>query len=135
MYLQTHLPNVAAAGIAIVLLGTVSAPITRANAQAPSTFQNSCRNLTIAGNTLAAECRRIDGSFAQTSILLRGIANNDGTLTIVGLGSQSSFQNSCSNIQITGITLTATCRRMNGSSNNSSILLPGIGNDNGVLKY
>ncbi len=130
-----HLQNIAAAGIWVVLLGAILAPITRANAQAASTFQDSCRNIAIAGNTLSAECRRIDGSFARTSILLRGVANNDGTLTLVNLGSPSSFQNSCSNIQITGVTLTAACRRMNGSSRDSSILLPGIGNDNGVLRY
>jgi hypothetical protein len=66
MHLQAHLPNIAAAGIAVVLSGTMLAPITRANAQAASTFQNSCRNITIAGNTLSAECRRMDGSFTQT---------------------------------------------------------------------
>jgi hypothetical protein len=132
---QARLPNIAVTGIAVVLVATIAGPVNRANAQAPSSFQNSCRNISIAGSTLSAECRRINGSFAQTSILLRGIANIDGRLTAGNLNTASSFQDSCSNIQITGVTLTAACRRMNGSFQNSSILLPGIHNRDGVLKY
>jgi len=46
----------------------------------PSTFQNSCAGIGIAGATLFAHCRRIDGGFNRTSILVPGIANINGVL-------------------------------------------------------
>src|SRR5205823_10105717 len=102
-----------------------------ARAQSASTFQQSCNNIQVSGSTLSASCRRVDGSFNNTSILLRGIANNDGRLQLTGTG-QSSFQDSCSDISVAGSTLSANCRKVDGSFNRTSILIPGIANNNGV---
>jgi hypothetical protein len=103
-----------------------------ARAQSASSFQQSCNNIQVSGSTLSASCRRVDGSFNNTSILLRGIANNNGVLQFAGSG-QSSFQDSCSDISVAGSTLSANCRKMDGSFNRTSILIPGIANNNGVL--
>ena len=49
--------------------------------------------------------------------------------------SASSYQNSCRRIGVAGATLTASCRRINGTYNSTSILIKGIFNKNGVLRY
>jgi hypothetical protein len=104
-------------------------------AQAPSSYQNSCSNISIAGATLVATCRRIDGSNNQSSIVLQGIENIDGRLEFTQPGQTASFQSSCNNIQVAGATLMATCRRINGSYVDTAIPIPGISNINGVLRY
>src|ERR1700691_4539746 len=43
----------------------------------PSTFQNSCVEAGVAGSRIFARCRRIDGSFTRTTILIPGIENVD----------------------------------------------------------
>jgi xanthine dehydrogenase molybdopterin-binding subunit B len=48
--------------------------------RAPSTFQNSCNHIGVAGSTLFANCRRMDGGFNRTSIAIPGVANIDGRL-------------------------------------------------------
>lgn len=50
-----------------------------------SSFQNSCNNTSIAGDTLSATCRRRDGNSKKTSIRIRGIANDNGNLVFIGL--------------------------------------------------
>jgi hypothetical protein len=49
----------------------------------------------------------------------------------------SSFQNSCSVISVGsgGNTLEAWCNQSGGAANKTSILIPGIANNNGVLVY
>jgi hypothetical protein len=106
-----------------------------AQAQSASSYQRSCNNIQVSGSTLSASCRRVNGSFNDTSILIKGIANNNGVLQFTGMGQESSFQNSCSHIGVAGSTLLANCRRMDGSFNRTSILIPGIANINGVLAY
>jgi hypothetical protein len=105
-----------------------------ARAQSASSFQQSCNNIRVTGSTLSASCRRVDGSFNNTSILLKGIANNNGVLQVTGTG-QSSFQDSCTDISVAGSTLSANCRKIDGSFNGTSILIPGIANNNGVLVH
>ncbi|MDF5720280.1 MAG: CVNH domain-containing protein [Rhizonema sp. PD37] len=102
-----------------------------------SSFQSSCRNISISGDTLSASCRRVNGTFNnKASIRIRGIKNNNGNLMFIGLNNASSFQSSCRNISITGDTLSASCRRVNGTfSNSASILLRDIKNNNGNLTY
>ena len=50
------------------------------NSRDPSTFQDTCRNIRISGARLSARCERLDGSYSRTSILIRGIHNNNGRL-------------------------------------------------------
>jgi CVNH domain len=102
---------------------------------AQSSFASSCNNSSIAGDTLSARCRARNGSFKNTSIRLRGITNRNGNLVFVGRNRASSFQSSCNNIAIAGDTLSANCRRRNGSFNRTSIRVPGLKNINGNLTY
>jgi uncharacterized protein len=50
-----------------------------------------------------------------------------------GSQSASTFQNSCSDISVSGATLRANCRRINGSYDATSIALRGIENIDGTL--
>jgi hypothetical protein len=48
-----------------------------------STYQHTCKDISISGDQLSAICRKIDGSFSPTvsSIKIRGISNQDGNFT------------------------------------------------------
>jgi hypothetical protein len=47
----------------------------------------------------------------------------------------SSFQDSCRHIRVEGATLSADCRRIDGSFNETAIEIPGIAYINGNLQY
>ncbi|BAZ08594.1 hypothetical protein NIES4071_03990 [Calothrix sp. NIES-4071] len=100
-----------------------------------SSFQNSCSNLSIAGDTLSATCRTRNGSYNNTSIRIRGIANNNGNLIYTGRNRTSSYPSSCRNITIYMDRLAANCRTRNGGFNQTAIRVPGIKNYNGYLRY
>ncbi|WP_166482712.1 CVNH domain-containing protein [Scytonema sp. UIC 10036] len=103
---------------------------------APSTYQDSCQSISVAGTTLIACCRTMNGTYNDTSIVIRGIYNDNGALRYASdPTTNSTYQDSCENISITGATLTARCRTINGTYNDTSIVIRGIHNDNGVLRY
>ncbi|MDF5718721.1 MAG: CVNH domain-containing protein [Rhizonema sp. NSF051] len=102
---------------------------------APSSYQNSCRNISISGDVLSADCYRVDHSLNNTSIELRGIENINGTLRETDFSKSSSYQLTCSNIHIHGNILKAICSKRDASLTRTSIALDGIENINGVLKY
>ena len=70
-------------------------------------FQSSCNRISIIGATLEATCRRQDGSYQRTSIVLQGIENVDGQLQFTHPGQAATFQSSCRHVHVTGATLTA----------------------------
>jgi len=121
-----------------LILGNSSAT---AQSVPASTYQSSCREIQITSSTvgnfdtLQARCLDKYLYLQDTKIRFKGIYNNNGVLTFSNLNNFSSFQNSCTKISITGNTLVAYCRRADNTSNYSSILIPGIKNDNGFLKY
>ena len=126
--------------IAFVACGGILAVIPREPALArptsPSSYQSSCENIKITGATLSARCRLVNGSTKSTSILIRGIDNQNGNLTYSrNPRATSSYQASCENIDNTGATLLARCRQTNGSTKSTSILIRGIDNQNGNLAY
>ncbi len=45
-----------------------------------SSYQNSCRNIQVYKRFLSARCSRVNGSSSTTSISIRGIENQNGTL-------------------------------------------------------
>lgn len=109
---------------------------------APSTFQQTCSNIEFAylGSDagVAATCLTAAGAPNQTSIIVPGISNENGTLT--QSGGASSFQKSCGNIDIqitgtAGVFLTALCRDGNGNSQSTSIEIEGLGNNDGNLAF
>ena len=126
--------------IAFVACGAILAVIPREPALArptsPSSYQSSCENIKITGATLSARCRLVNGSTKSTSILIRGIENQNGNLIYSRNPiAASSYQVSCKNIDHTGATLLARCRLVNGSTKSTSILIRGIDNQNGNLTY
>lgn len=108
---------------------------------APSNAQLTCSNMqfTYLGNSagITATCLRADGTPNNTQIAIQGISNQNGNLSMTD--GNSTFQQSCGNIRInaelSGIVLTAFCRRMDGSFNATSIPVMGIQNLNGKLSY
>lgn len=62
------------------MLATIPIDTALAGPSSPSSYQSSCRNISVAGATLTASCRRRNGTYNPTSILIRGIYNNDGNL-------------------------------------------------------
>jgi hypothetical protein len=109
-------------------------------ALAASSFQQTCSQIQFAssGNnaTIQAVCLRADGTANPSSLTLQGIGNNNGNL--VQGGGAATFQQSCGNIHIVvagskDVNLTALCRTVSGASNNTSIPLNNISNQNGNL--
>jgi uncharacterized protein (UPF0333 family) len=120
--------------LAVILLGFGISINEPANA-AVSNYQLTCTNIAISGNVLSAYCRRINGSYDQSSLTLLGIENIDGVLEVTSANQVSNYELTCPNIGINGNVLTATCRRRDQSLNTSSLVLNGIENIDGVLKY
>lgn len=113
-----------------------------AQAQGPaSSFQLTCSNIHFAYQdndaAINAVCLRADGTPNSTSILIKGVSNQNGKLTMSG--GASSFQQSCGSIQVLvdgpDVTLYAQCRTMRGNFLESSLPILGISNQNGVLSY
>ena len=101
-----------------------------------ASFQDSCRDIRVNGNTLSARCRTERGAYIATTIEIRGITNVNGVLEYLRQGrGRSTYQETCSNIRISGATLNARCRREDNSYNNTSIYLRDIVNNNGRLEY
>lgn len=104
--------------------------------QQNSSFQDTCRDIRIYGATLSARCLTARGDYVSTSIEIRGIGNNNGTLEYTRNDrGRSTYQETCDNIRISGTNLSAQCRRADGSNNYTSIYLRDIVNNNGRLEY
>ena len=89
-------------------------------------FQYNCKDISIAGATLAANCLRVwDGRLISTSIMLGGLANDDGQLRFASGNRMSpgTFQNSCQDISVNGNRLTAHCRRNDGSYQQTTLVI------------
>ncbi|MEH2161531.1 MAG: CVNH domain-containing protein, partial [Nostoc sp.] len=115
----------------------INGVLTFNNSYSSSSYQKSCSNIKVEnGDLLSATCIKIDGSYNNTSIRIPGIENINGVLTFNNSYSSSSYQKSCSNIKVeNGDLLSATCIKIDGSYNNTSIRIPGIENINGVLTF
>ena len=100
-----------------------------------SSYQQNCTEISVNGNVLSAICKKYDGSLNKTSIVLMGIENIDGELKVTDPKKPSSFHQSCTEISINGDVLSATCKKHDGSPNKTSIVLNGIQNSDGSLKY
>ena len=123
-------------GVFVVgLVTTVWGGTNVARAQGASSYQLSCRGIGVSGARLLAQCRRMDGSWADTSIHIRGINNINGVLQSDGTEQPSTFQLTCIHIHVAGDMLSAQCRRVDGSYQQTSIAIQGIANINGMMRY
>jgi hypothetical protein len=120
------------------ILATMPVETALAKATDPSTYQDSCTGTSVSGATLTAVCRRKDGSLnTRSAIVIRGIDNANGKLIYSrNPNAASTYQDSCQSLGVFGATLTAKCRRKDGSFNEkTTILIRGIDNVNGKLSY
>jgi hypothetical protein len=134
LFQPSRLVTLAACG---AILATMLVEGAFAKATDPSTYQDSCTGISASGATLTAVCRKRDGTFnIKTAILIRGIDNVEGKLTYSrNATAASTFQDSCNNIDVVGATLTAQCRRRDGSFHETTILIRGVDNVEGKLTY
>lgn len=117
----------------------IALTVSATSALASSTFQQTCSNIEFAFSgstpTITAMCLTEAGLPNATSLTIAGISNQNGILTRTG--GASTFQKSCGSIAVEtdqiGASLIAICRKSNGEFSESSIDLPGISNNNGVL--
>ena len=124
--------SVFALGAATLLSCLAASPV-----MADSSYQNTCSNtgFVYKGNdaALAGTCLKRDGTPNHTTLIIKGVSNNNGELKL-GSGA-STFQKSCGSIRITDGVIYASCRMMNGQSRPTSLQLPDISNNNGKLSY
>lgn len=126
------------------------------NLATSGSYQQTCDSATLNGNTLSARCIDSNRYPRRTSLNIancrgRDIANMEGQLVCSngnGYGNggwngagvpPGSYQQTCSNAYMSGVTLTATCRdQYNGSRvvrlDTSNCQGRDIGNDNGNLR-
>lgn len=132
---SSHVRTLAACA---AILATMPVEAAFAKATDPSTYQDSCTGTSISGATLTAVCRKKDGSLnTKTAILIRGIDNANGKLSYSrNPNAGSTYQDSCQSLGVFGATLSAKCRKRDGSFNDkTTILIRGVDNVNGKLTY
>ena len=125
----------------VLYLSAVLAALFMSSANAASSFQYTCSNIGFsyvnADATLQAVCLRSDGTPHSSTLVLKGISNQNGKL--VQGGGSSTFQQSCGSIEILvaggSVKLAAMCRTRSGSFNSTTLALNGISNNNGTLTY
>jgi hypothetical protein len=145
---------------ALSLLATALSPVP-AQAALAGSYQQSCTNSRVSGDTLTARCNLLRGGTARSSISIsscrgRDIANSNGHLICnknrygntngygygngnrygngngtgnrygngngrYGTAPAGSYQSSCTNVQMRGSMLSATCTPPNGNSITSTI--------------
>jgi len=127
--------------IALAACGTILAVIKSepalAGPRSPSSYQNSCQSINfVRKNLIQANCSQPNGSLKSTSILIRGIENQNGNFAYSSNpNALATYFRNCSAISVNGATLSANCSQPNGSLKSTSILIRGIENQNGNLRY
>lgn len=120
----------------------------RGNADPPAgSYQKSCRNITVDGAGVEADCKTTSGSWVHTSIpsfdrCRSAVSNMDGVLTCdsgIADAPAGSYKKTCRHIFSDGTDLSATCRRENGDWDYSKLVRCGecksdISNDDGTLR-
>ncbi len=121
--------------VAGLLLTCTSFAISNPADATVANYQLTCNNISLNQNVLSANCRTKAGAFKNTSLRLRGIENIDGTLKVTNPNKVANFNLSCNNTAVNGNVLSGSCRKINGAFKNTSLVLNGIENIDGVLRY
>jgi CVNH domain len=151
--------------LATVMLGIILAPAGLSQRAPYGSYQQTCQNIRRDGYTLYARCQRVDGGWHNTSINYQNcpgeIINDNGNLRCGGGGygpgytppgytspgsgrwqgglPPGDYKRTCQNMYMNGDRLFATCQRVDGGWNNTSLKNVGICqtrivNDNGNLR-
>jgi hypothetical protein len=89
----------------------------------PGPYRQSCRSIRIDGSLLKAVCPRVNGTWRDTALDLRGcdrnVVNDDGRLRCGGEGGPSnippgSYARSCTDIRVRNGVLRCDCRGVDG---------------------
>jgi hypothetical protein len=110
-------------------------------ALANSSFQKTCSDIHFASMgdeaALEATCLRVDGAPHHSTLMLKGISNQNGVLT-PGHG-HSTFQQTCRDVEIlvnnSEVALSAHCATVDGRFVRSMLPLDDISNQDGQLTW
>jgi hypothetical protein len=127
----------------------------------PGDYKRTCQNMSMNGDKLFAYCQKVDGGWRNTSIDYRAcrgpIINDNGYLRCGGNGGgyghpgggyvggpygglpPGDYKRTCQNMSVNGDRLNATCQKVDGGWNNTSLknfnqCRRGIVNDDGNLR-
>ncbi|MEH2191518.1 MAG: CVNH domain-containing protein [Nostoc sp.] len=125
--------NAIAALIFVFCISLIASPLTAV--AAPSSYQQTCSNISLRDNVLSAICRKRDQSPNNTAITLKGIENIDGTLKVLDPQKTANFNLSCAGTSVAGAQISGQCRKINGQFVQTATNINGIENIDGVLKY
>jgi hypothetical protein len=132
---SSHLMALVACG---AIMATMPVEWAFAGADDPSTYQETCENISVSADILSAECETLGGDTRRSSIKIRGIENEEGILSYLDdLSAASTYQLTCDSFGVGdfGDLLLASCRDSNGKSHDSVIVILGIDNVDGRLTY
>jgi hypothetical protein len=93
--------------------------------QAPTgSYQKTCSNVTVSGTTLNATCKTFNQQDSKTDLpyfasCVGDIGNINGTLACAG--PNGSYALTCVDATVKGNTLSASCRKINGQMQNTSL--------------
>jgi hypothetical protein len=130
-----RLINAIAALIFVFSVALIASPSTAA--AAPSSYQQTCSDISLDGNVLSATCRTRDQLPNRTSITLKGIENINGTLKVVDPQKTANFNLSCKGTAVQGAQISSKCGKISDPSLfvSTSTNINGIENIDGVLQY
>lgn len=106
----------------------------------PGSYQETCSNIVVSGETLSATCKTFSGQSNKTELpfattCVGNISNVNGVL--VCTGATGSFARTCRDASIANAKLTANCQKIDGSWMVSSTTYSGfqhqVTNCNGQL--
>jgi CVNH domain len=98
-----------------------------AHAQPAGSYQKTCRNIAIDGNTLTASCRDRGGHYKNSRLdigpcLAGSIFNENGTLKCsFAAVPTGSYQQSCGSVRVENGTLYAVCQKIGSGQGGSSL--------------
>jgi hypothetical protein len=127
-----------ASAIALAL-GIIAA---QAQQAPPGSYQKTCSNVSVSGTTLNATCKTFNQQDNKTDLpyyasCVGDIGNINGTLACAG--PNGSYAQTCVDATVKGHTLSASCKKINGQMQNTSLqnfqgFQGNISNCDGTLK-
>ncbi|MBI3705712.1 MAG: hypothetical protein HY244_18105 [Rhizobiales bacterium] len=127
---------------AVVTMAAFGWTAAQAQSAPAGSYQKTCTGISVSGTTLNASCKTFSGQSMQTNLpyyasCVGDIGNINGTLACAG--PNGSYALTCTNATVSGNTLSASCKKINGQMQQTS--LPGfqgfqgnISNSDGQLK-